>query len=68
MIYSEFFSWLIDEISFWETGIKPMEAIMWIIFLVITLLTVISLAYLNTFIDFGIKMILSAIFAAFLLK
>ena len=68
MVYSEFFYWIFDEISFSEIGIKPVEAMMWIIFLILTLLVIINPSYLNKFIDFGVKMILSAIFSAYIMK
>lgn len=68
MIYSEFFSWIIDEVSYNEFEIKPIEAITWIIFLILTALTIVSLRYLDNFIDFGVKMIVSGIFAAYFIK
>ena len=67
-IPAEFLGIFFDEVSFLEFEIKPIEAIMWIIFLIITLLTIINPNYLNNFIDFGVKMILSTIFSAYFMK
>ena len=65
MIYSEFFSWLIDEISFLEIGIKPIEAVMWITFLILTLLAILNPSYITKFIDFSIGLIVSVIVASY---
>jgi len=68
MVFLEFFSWIIDEISFDEYGIKPIEALTYILFLVLTLLVILNISYLSIFIDFGIQIIISAIFVTFFMK
>lgn len=68
MIKSEFFSWIFDEIFYAEFEIKPIEAATWILFFFLTVLAIINLKYLDDFIDFGAKMIVSAIIVAFFVK
>ena len=65
---TEFLELFFDEICFFEFGVKPIEAAMWILFLIFTLLVIININFINNFIELGIKMILGGIFAVFLLK
>jgi len=67
-IFTDFLEFFFDEICFFEFGIKPIEAIMWICFLIITILVIINISYLENFINFGITMIVGGIIAAIFIK